>query len=197
MDVSDRLVNLLGVLAVGVNDRMRSAVAGAMPLRGQAASSVIVIGHAPTISIDQLSRILRLTHGGAVRLVDRLVERNIVAKQPSTIDRRIMTLRLTPNGLQLRDKLLDLRRDALASLLECVSPEDLSALERVAVTIVASLPEDALSALATCRYCDERRCIDCPMDVFGPFETLGGSTSRGNILALEVNREIGRTIEKR
>src|SRR3546814_9376211 len=124
MDVSDRLVNLLGVLAVGVTDQMRSAVAEAMPLGGETVSAVIVIGHAPMMSIDQLSRILRLTHGGAVRLVDRLVERNLVDNQPSAIDRRIMTLALTPSGLLLRDKLLALRRDALAALLERVSPED-------------------------------------------------------------------------
>lgn len=177
MAVSDPLVNLLGALALGVTDRMRSAVAQAMPLGGETASSVIVIGHAPKISIDQLSRILRLTHGGAVRLVDRLAERNLVDKQPSAIDRRIMTLTLTQNGLQVRDKLLALRRDALAALLERVAPEDLAPLERIAAIIVASLPENALSAMTTCRYCDERRCIDCPMEVFGPLETPGSSTA--------------------
>ena len=69
--------------------------------------------HARDQRADQLRRILRLTRGGAVRLVDRLVERNLVDKQPSAIDRRVMTLALTPSGLQLRDKLLALRRDAL------------------------------------------------------------------------------------
>src|SRR3546814_17113592 len=115
MDVSDRLVNLLGVLAVGVTDQMRSAVAEAMPLGGETVSAVIVIGHAPMMCIDQLSRILRLTHGGAVRLVDRLVERNLVDKQSSAIDRRIMNLALTPSGLQLRDTLPALLRDSLAA----------------------------------------------------------------------------------
>ncbi|MBP1888284.1 MarR family winged helix-turn-helix transcriptional regulator [Sinorhizobium mexicanum] len=177
MAVSDRLVNLLGVLAVGVTDRMRSAVAEAMPEGGETVPSLIVIGHAPMMSIDQLSRILRLTHGGAVRLVDRLVERNLVDKQPSAIDRRIMTLTLTPSGLQLREELLALRRDALAALLERVSPDDLAPLGRIAAIIVASLPENALSALTTCRYCDDRICIDCPMEVFGPLETPGSSTA--------------------
>ena len=110
--------------------------------------------HARDQRADQLSRILRLTHGGAVRLVDRLIERNLVDKQPSAIDRRVMTLALTPSGLQLRDKLLALRRDALAALLKRVSPEDLAPLERIAEIIVAALPENALSALTTCRYCE-------------------------------------------
>jgi MarR family transcriptional regulator, negative regulator of the multidrug operon emrRAB len=131
---------------------------------------VIVIGHAPTMSIDQLSRILRLSHAGTVRLVDRLVERNLVEKRPSALDRRIMSLALTTDGWQQRDKLLALRRAALTVLLNQVAPEDLAALEHVAETIAAALPEDALSALTTCRFCDERRCIDCPMEVFDLLE---------------------------
>lgn len=42
-------------------------------------AAAIVIGHAPTMSIDQLSRILRLSHAGTVRLV----ERNLLEKRPS------------------------------------------------------------------------------------------------------------------
>jgi MarR family transcriptional repressor of emrRAB len=177
MNASDRLVNLLGALALGVTDRMRTAVAEAMPQGGETVSAVIVIGHEPTMSIDQLSRILRLTHGGAVRLVDRLVEQSLVDKQPSVTDRRVMTLALTPSGSQLRDKLLALRRDALTALFTRVSPDDLAALERVAEMVVPTLPENALSALTTCRYCDECSCIDCPMDVFGSLETPGCSTA--------------------
>ena len=73
--------------------------------------------------------------------------------------------------------ILALRRAALTVLLNQVAPEDLAALERVAETIAAALPEGALSAFTTCRFCDERRCIDCPMEVFGPLEPPGSSTA--------------------
>ena len=46
------------------------------------------------------------------------------------------------------------------------------ALERLAERIAVALPEDALSALTACRFCDERRCINCSMEVFGPLITL-------------------------
>ena len=49
--------------------------------------------------------------------------------------------------------------------------------ECVAETIAAALPDDALSALTTYRFCDERRCVDCPMEVFGLLEPPGGSTA--------------------
>jgi hypothetical protein len=136
------------------------------------------------MSIDQLSRILRLSHAGTVRLVDRLVERNLVEKRPSALDRRIMSLALTTDGWQRRDKLLALRRAVLTVLLDPVAPEDLAALEHVAETIAAALPEDALSALTTCRFCDERRCIDCPMEVFGSLKPAGRPGHRSMRLLL-------------
>ncbi|CAP42217.1 transcriptional regulator, MarR family [Bordetella petrii] len=176
--ISERLVNLVGALALGVTDRMRAAVAEAMSLGGETVAAVIVIGHSPTLSIDQLSRILRLSHAGAVRLVDRLVERGFVEKRPSALDRRTMSLALTPSGSRQRDELLALRKAALEALLAHVSAQDLEALERIAETVVAKLPDDALSALTTCRYCDERSCASCPMEAFGSLDTPCGSPSR-------------------
>ena len=72
LNASDRLVNLLGALALGVSDQIRSAIAEGMPLGGETAAALTVIGHAPALSIDQLSRVLRLSHAGTVRLVERL-----------------------------------------------------------------------------------------------------------------------------
>jgi hypothetical protein len=65
----------------------------------------------------------------------------------------------------------------LTVLLNQVAPEDWAALERVDETIAAAMPEDALAALTTCRFCDERRCIDCPMEVFGSLQPAGGLAS--------------------
>jgi DNA-binding MarR family transcriptional regulator len=83
-----------------------------MRLAAAGNAAVIVSGHAPAMSVD-LSRILRLSHAGTVRLVDRLVERNLVEKRPSALDRRMISLALTTDGWQQRYKLLALRRAAL------------------------------------------------------------------------------------
>src|SRR4051794_24982292 len=94
-----------------------------------------------------------------------------------------MSLALTTNRWQQRDKLFALRRAVLTLLLNQVAPEDLAALEHVAETIAAALPEEALSALTTCRFCDERRWIGCPMEVFGSLKRFRStlSTTRSNI----------------
>lgn len=186
---SDRLVNLLGALALGVSDRIRGAAAEALPLAGETTAALIVIGHAPAISIGQLSRILRLTHAGAVRLVDRLIEQNLVEKRPSATDRRTMNLIPTDEGRAQRARILSLRRTALTFLLDRVALDDLAALERVAETILAALPTDALSALTICRFCDEQSCVMCPMEVFGSLETpCTAAAGRGSRLPARGSR---------
>jgi ABC-type Fe3+ transport system substrate-binding protein len=69
-------------------------------------AAVIVIGHASTMSIDQLSRILRL-----------------VEKRPSALDSRIVSSMLTMDSWQQQDKLLALRRAALTVLLNQVEAQ--------------------------------------------------------------------------
>jgi hypothetical protein len=49
--------------------------------------------------------------------------------------------------------------------------------EGMAETIAAALPEDALSALMACSFCEERRCINCPTEVFGLLEPPGSLTA--------------------
>jgi len=168
---SDRLINLFGALALGVSDCIRAVAAEAMPAGGETAAALVVIGHDAALSIDQLSRVLRMSHPGAVRLVDRLVGLGLVERRPSDSDRRIMHLVLTEAGVAQREKLLALRHDVLLTLLDKVSARDRGALERAADAILASLPQNALSALTICRFCNEQCCPDCPMDQYGPVQS--------------------------
>ena len=168
---SDRLINLLGAMALGVADRVRQAAAEASESGGETAAALVVIGHEPRLSIDQLRRVLRLSHAGAVRIVDRLAAQGLVDRQPSPDDRRVAALVLTEAGEAQRAHLLALRRSTLEPLLTAIPPEDRQAFERVAERILSSLPDSALTALSTCRFCDDQRCPDCPMDMFGSATT--------------------------
>src|SRR5690349_21672940 len=82
--------------------------------------------------------------------------------------RRDISLRRRPWSTLL-SSLADTRTSAcrIDGSAQQVAPEDLAALERVDETFAAALPEDALAALTICSFCDERRCIDCSMEVFG------------------------------
>ncbi len=79
-DPSDRLINLLGALATGVADRVRGAALDGTTFGGETAAALVVVGHTPGLSINQLGRVLRLSHPGTVRLVDRLANAGHVAR---------------------------------------------------------------------------------------------------------------------
>lgn len=164
----DRLINLFGALALGVSDRVKAAALQTIPSGGETAAALVVVGHEPCLSIDRLSHVLRLSHAGTVRLVDRLAALGLVERQPSATDRRAAALMLTAEGKTQRAELLAGRRSTLAPLVDMLSDDERQMLERIAEKILASLPSDALSALSTCRFCDEQRCSECPMDRFGP-----------------------------
>ncbi len=166
-DPSDRLSNLFGALALGIADRVRRTGVEEAGLGGEAAAALVVIGHGPTLSINKLSNVLRLSHPGAVRLVDRLVEKGLAERTTAEHDRRSVTLTLTDAGREIRTALLDRRRVLLDDLLGAVEPADRIVLERVAEAVLPRLPNDAASALNVCRLCDETRCVDCPMNIFG------------------------------
>ena len=162
-DPSDRLINIFGALSQAVSDRVRLAIAEAFNAGGETAAALIAIGHAPEMSIGQVRQTLRLSHAGAVRVVERLGEQGLVAKSPSPSDRRVVHVSLTSRGQVERTKLLGLRNAAVSELLSKVSADDRVVLERAADNILSSLFSDLHGGLATCRLCDQARCTDCPV----------------------------------
>jgi len=166
-DDDARLANLIGAFANAISDRVRAAVAERVDLGGEAAAAMIVLGHEPGLSIDQLGKILKLSHPGAVRVVDRLVAAGLAERKASAVDRRFLSLHLTEAGEKERAAVLDGRRAVLAPLLALLTPEELPVLERAIEKMLVSLPGDATSAMSVCRYCDQERCPNCPMDQFG------------------------------
>lgn len=164
---SDRLVNLFGALVTGAADRVHAAVREQTGLGGETTSALVAIGHAPGLSIDQLRRVLGLSHPGTVRLVDRLTSAGLAARSTSARDRRLVALSLTSAGSAQRAAVHQRRRLVLEELVARVAESDRPALERAAEAVLTALPSDALSALAVCRLCDEASCPDCPMTDFG------------------------------
>jgi len=58
-----------------------------------------------SVNITELTERLQLEHHSAVGLVNRLAERNLVIREPSTEDKRQVFVRLTEEGKQMLGKL--------------------------------------------------------------------------------------------
>lgn len=68
------------------------------------------------MTINDLAQQLFIKHNSAVGLVDRLAAEGLMVREPSTVDRRKVELKLTPRGRQLLAKLADRHHDELRRL---------------------------------------------------------------------------------
>ncbi|WP_246009147.1 MarR family winged helix-turn-helix transcriptional regulator [Vreelandella nanhaiensis] len=134
---------------------------------------MVVIGHTPSLSIGQLVHVLRLSHPDTVRIVDLLEDAGFLERSPSVHDRRTLALHLTVEGEAERAAILERRQKAIEAVMKRVPTEDLPVLERLAETMLSTMPHDATTALAVCRFCNQLQCPACPMDKFGDLGAPG------------------------
>jgi MarR family transcriptional regulator, negative regulator of the multidrug operon emrRAB len=158
----DRTANLLGAVALAVVDRVEQAAREILNHAGETPAALVVIGYGLGPSNDQLRRILRLSHPGSVRLVDRLVAAGLVERREGR-DKRAIALYLTGKGELLRERLLEGRLAAIRSLLEPLTGPEQDSLAAILQKILPAIGVTDLQRCSLCRLCDDRVCVGCPI----------------------------------
>ncbi|HEX6443598.1 MAG TPA: MarR family transcriptional regulator [Streptosporangiales bacterium] len=159
--MANRLDQLLGVTALAVLDRLRTAVGSVSGLGEAEAGALVHLQAWPGESVNSLAGVVGRSQPATVRLVDRLEERGLVRREPGA-DRRTVALVLTEAGSRAADAVLEARSRALAPLLAGLSASQQAALERVLGDVAAGLATDRPSAVRTCRLCDRDACSSGP-----------------------------------
>lgn len=160
--MSDRTANLVGVLGLAVVDRIEAAAREITRHAGETPAAVVVLGYGPGMTNDKLRRILRLSHPGSVRLVDRLVTDGLVERREGR-DKRETALHLTRRGVAAREKLLAGRLAAIRPLLSPLSREEDAQLAALIHKALHGQHTDIMDRYNLCRLCDDRVCTDCPI----------------------------------
>ena len=163
--VTDQLHRLCA-LVTGLEDRLRDAVEAASGFTGVAPDALLTIGHAPGLRVEDLAAMLRVSHSGAVRTVDRLVVAGLVERRGSAGDRRSVELWLTAAGRRRRRRVLDARNEVLDDALGVLDPGGRAALGALVDRLLSGLAARAGEDHSLCRLCDPADCADgCPVDV--------------------------------
>jgi MarR family transcriptional repressor of emrRAB len=159
-----RDLNIIGAFALAVADDFKSAMQDLADGNESACSALIVIGQESGLSVDRLSKILRLSQPGTVRLVDRLAEAKLVERKTGS-DRRSVALRLTDAGKRQVKSLLVGRQHALSEALRGLDNWERSTLSAIASKVLRGLEHSAVECDRRCRLCDDGACPDetCPM----------------------------------
>ena len=160
----DRVANLLGALVVGLNDAVGSAMARAAGLDATGVSALLLVQAHPGLSITELAAALDLTHSGAVRTLERLVDRDLVRRAPGP-DRRTRGLHLTGSGEDVAQEALAARRLVLAGALGASAVSGQETFVRALEQVLAALPGTRADAWRICRTCEHAVCRGpaCPV----------------------------------
>lgn len=160
MDVA--VANVLGALSLALVDRIETGARAVVGRAGETPAALIVIGYGPGMSNDRLRRILRLSHSGAVRLIDRLVADGLVERRPGK-DSREIALHLTPGGVAAREALLASRMSAASSLLEVLTPAETAQLGTLIRKLLQRQETSEQDRFTICRMCQAAACEECPL----------------------------------
>jgi MarR family transcriptional repressor of emrRAB len=159
-----RDLNIIGAFALALTDDFKDAMEDLAEGNESACAALIVIGQESGLSVDRLSKVLKLSQPGTVRLVDRLAAAKLVERKTGT-DRRSVALRLTEVGKRQVKSLLIGRQHALAQALRGLDEWERSTLAAIASKVLRGLGHSEVECDRRCRLCDDESCPDetCPM----------------------------------
>ena len=108
---------------------------GVHGISGPQFGTLLLIEANPGVSQSSIAEALRFDRSTLVQIIDRLEDRGLVRREPSTQDRRSHALRLTEDGAALLDELKALSDEHEGIVAETLSPDErknlLSLLERL------------------------------------------------------------------
>jgi MarR family transcriptional repressor of emrRAB len=170
--MAPRTENLVGALALALSDHLDDVLARSSGLRVPDAAVLNVVGQFPGGTIESVRAVLAITHGGVVRIVDRLAAAGLVERRPGP-DARSLALHLTPAGNERWQAQTAARGAWLADLVRRVPSDVRPHVDPVVSALLAALTPNDEVAETTCRLCDESVCPQrrCPV-------TLAAEASR-------------------
>ena len=157
--------NVLGTFALTVSDRIGIATRDAAGHGANAPAALVTLLWYPDRPIAFLADRLRISHPGAVQLVDRLEHDGLVERVPA-YDGRTKLLALTDRGHQVALDVLAERRELLERAVAALDDRQASALVEAVGAMLEALADDLLTSEFMCRMCDELACPDarCPVE---------------------------------
>jgi MarR family transcriptional repressor of emrRAB len=158
----ERRDNLLGAFVLSVSDRLRRETEEAIGHTGASAAALVMIAHYPDRPIESLRQAVGLSHPATVRVVDRLVEQNLVRRRHAGPGPAVALNATAAGGRQAR-KILEIRRKVIADSLPEISPAESDALVAILEGALWHLSDSP--GTTHCRLCDMKRCprADCPV----------------------------------
>lgn len=138
MVTPQELAPLMAEFGKGFTRRIyaQMACAGTTPARAKLLMTLSCHGNC---KMSEISGHLGVTPRNVTKLVDRLEEEGLVAREPHPEDRRATIIRLTPQGVLMSKETMLANHAAIEELFEQLSPSDRQHLSRILKRLIAAL----------------------------------------------------------
>ncbi len=116
----------------------------------------------PECSVGMIADGLGVSDAASAKLIDRLVKKHLLTREEDPHDRRVLKIKLTPDGLKLLNRICSLEAQNFASILQRMPPESMTALERGLVDFLKAALEKPEQVDEICLNCGWSHDLDCP-----------------------------------
>jgi MarR family multiple antibiotic resistance transcriptional regulator len=97
---------------------------------------LIIVAQFAADTPAELCRHLSLDSGSMTRMLDRLEQKQLIARTRSATDRRQVQLALTAEGKAITDRLPQIGADAMNTLLSVLEADEVASLERILTKVL-------------------------------------------------------------
>jgi MarR family transcriptional repressor of emrRAB len=159
-----RLGNLLGAAALALSDLMLARVREAAGVSVSGAAALVVLAHAPGLSVTELGRRVGLSQPATARMVMSLEAAGLARRGSG--EGRTVPVALTAAGERTVGEVLTTRAAGTDQVLAGLDEDDRHALTRLLEGLLTQLYAEVGSSEVLCRLCDRARCTDgavCPV----------------------------------
>ena len=158
MSEPGREENLLGALVLAVADRVQADLEETARHGASAPAALVLLsGWLRGASVDRLRHVIRLSHSGTVRLVDRLQASGLLERRAAP-DGRAVSLVPTPAGDEIAARVGRARAGAMAEVLAPLTSEERDALVPLLERLLAGVVAAGGDPGRICRLCEPDVC---------------------------------------
>lgn len=118
--------------------------------------------HHPEASVGTIADGLGVSAAAAAKLIDRLVKKDLLTREVDPQDRRVLKIKVTPEGQKLLKSICSLETEFFTTILKRMPPDSLEALERGIVNFLKAALENPEQVDEICLKCGWSHDLDCP-----------------------------------
>lgn len=124
----------------------KEAILTDLDISRQQLQALYLIGRATRLTIGEFAHNAGVTSGAATQMIDNLVAKKLVMRQPSANDRRVIDLELSPAGQAVQNRLKAVRAAHIRSMLEALSPSEIESFINIVKKIRLNLLESKINS---------------------------------------------------